>query len=180
MLTKIYKNFLKNLKNLIKIKQENTPYLQSLKANLRPYQREGFEWLCFLKDRGLGGILADDMGLGKTIQVIALLTREKAKQAKIPSLLVVPASLLGNWQSEITKFAPKLQCKILHPSFTQKIHNSEDSFDNHEIILTSYKMACKISWLFDKTWNVLIIDEAQSIKTPEAGLTREIKSLRPI
>jgi non-specific serine/threonine protein kinase len=91
-----------------------------LHAQLRPYQLKGVQWLQTLSRLGLGGCLADDMGLGKTLQVIALLVLEKSRGPVAPSLLVLPASLLGNWQGELKKFAPSLRVKVLHPSLARR------------------------------------------------------------
>ena len=87
----------------------------ALKGTLRPYQRAGTRWMHLLSSLGLGACLADDMGLGKTIQVLSLLLVEQSRAAS-PSLLVAPASLLGNWAAEIEKFAPGLKAAIVHPS----------------------------------------------------------------
>ena len=87
-----------------------------LKAELRPYQETGYSWLRFVVRLGLGACLADDMGLGKTVQVISLLLDLKRDQSKKASLLVVPASLIANWKSELAKFAPSLSFAVAHPS----------------------------------------------------------------
>jgi len=90
--------------------------IQGFKAELRPYQKEGVQWLRFLNRLGLGACLADDMGLGKTVQVLALLSDLKARAVPGPHLLVLPASLLGNWLAEIERFAPQLRTMTVHPS----------------------------------------------------------------
>ena len=89
-----------------------------LKATLRGYQETGVNWLWFLSKLGLGACLADDMGLGKTIQVLALLTSLKKQGAGKPSLLILPASLLANWKSEMARFTPTLRGRFVHPSET--------------------------------------------------------------
>ena len=91
-----------------------------LKATLRKYQETGVGWLWFLSRLGLGACLADDMGLGKTIQVLALLAVLKKQPGAKPSLLVVPASLLANWKSEMQRFTPTLRGKFVHPSETPR------------------------------------------------------------
>ena len=100
------------------------PVGDALRGTLRPYQREGLSWLRFLTALGLGACLADDMGLGKTIQVLALLLCDRrdaaGRQGRAPSLLVVPASLLGNWRSEAARFAPSLKLCFLHPAETDR------------------------------------------------------------
>ncbi len=92
---------------------ERVPGLQ---ATLRPYQRDGVSWLALLARLGLGACLADDMGLGKTLQVLALLLLRRELPGRRPSLLVVPASLLGNWKAEAARFAPGLRLLVAHPS----------------------------------------------------------------
>src|SRR5262249_26597668 len=87
-----------------------------LNAELRPYQRTGYVWLRFVARLGLGACLADEMGLGKTIQVISLLLDLKRDNHKQASLLVVPASLIANWKSELAKFAPGVAAAVVHPS----------------------------------------------------------------
>ena len=152
---------------------------KKLNASLRPYQEDGVKWLRFLSKLGLGGCLADDMGLGKTIQVISLLLLEKEANAEQPSLLVVPASLLGNWEGELKKFSPSLKVKILHRSQCSKneIQDFSQHFATVDLVITSYALAKRIEWLREKSWNILIIDEAQAIKNPSAQQTKTIKSL---
>src|SRR5205807_4788960 len=89
---------------------------RDLQATLRPYQADGVRWLWFMTELGLGACLADDMGLGKTIQVLDLLLQHKRQRpaGQPPSLLIVPASLLGNWRQEIARFAPALQVAFIH------------------------------------------------------------------
>ncbi len=104
------------LKGLRSPEARQEPAPPDLKAELRPYQRTGFAWLRFVARLGLGGCLADDMGLGKTVQVIALLLDLKRDGQKNASLLVVPASLIANWKSELARFAPSLSFAVAHPS----------------------------------------------------------------
>jgi len=93
---------------------------KALHATLRPYQQTGVNWLWLLAQLGLGACLADDMGLGKTMQIISLLLITKKKNTDTPSLLVLPASLLANWQAELSRFAPSLRCLFLHSSQLNK------------------------------------------------------------
>ncbi|PHS16499.1 MAG: ATP-dependent helicase [Blastopirellula sp.] len=156
-----------------------------LKATLREYQETGVNWLSFLSSLGLGGCLADDMGLGKTIQVLALLLmlKKQQKQSK-PSLLVLPASLLGNWQSEIERFAPSLRTCFVHPSQTPKDQlaelaaNPDKMLKNTDVVLTTYGMVLRQSWLLDVNWKLAVLDEAQAIKNPGARQTKAIKQLK--
>ncbi len=152
-----------------------------LHASLRPYQQAGVQWLWWLYNLRLGGCLADDMGLGKTIQVLALLLLIKyhsSEEKKGPSLLVLPASLLGNWQAEIRKFAPDLNFEILHSSVSNsgKTKTVPD-FSQTDLVMTTYAYVSRLPWLSQISWNVVILDEAQAIKNPSAKQTQAIKKL---
>ena len=164
------------------VEEVTTILSQNMNATLRPYQVEGVKWLRFLSKLGLGGCLADDMGLGKTIQIIGMLLLEKyaPSGSYCPSLLVVPASLLGNWESEILKFAPNLKVKILHPSRMSnlEIQSFEKNYDQFDVIITSYSLIRRVSWLEKKQWNSVIADEAQAIKNPNAQQTKSLKAIK--
>lgn len=165
------------LKHLVRPNDIKTvKYKKDFKAKLRPYQKTGLSWLSFMKEMGLGACLADDMGLGKTIQALALLNNVKGKEK---ALLVIPASLIGNWKSEIERFAPKLKYYILHPS-ENKILEKEDleNFAKTDIFITTYGMLLKLEWLKDVEWNTLILDEGQAIKNPSTKQTRAAKALK--
>lgn len=149
-----------------------------LKATLRPYQQTGVRWLWFLNQLGLGGCLADDMGLGKTIQVISLflLLKRDGKKNVPPSLLVVPASLIGNWKSEMERFAPSLRFQIVHPSAgSTPSHGREAPTD---VIITTYGYLGRLPWLSETVWNCIVIDEAQAIKNSGSKQTRAVKALK--
>ena len=162
-----------------------------LQAQLRPYQRQGAHWLWFMNKLGLGACLADDMGLGKTIQVISLLlvlkrgqTAAKGGGAAGPSLLIVPASLIANWKTEIQKFSPSLSVFYAHPSETPNEQLSAAGRDpatalaGRQLVITSYSMAVRLAWLKDRAWNLVILDEAQAIKNAGARQSRAVKELR--
>jgi superfamily II DNA or RNA helicase len=152
-----------------------------LHGTLRPYQRTGAEWLRVLSGLGLGTCLADDMGLGKTIQVLALLLMQKNGTRKQPSLLVAPASLLGNWAAEVEKFAPGLDAVIVHPSAmpADRIRQfSPTQAAEHDLLITSYGSLLRIAALAETDWRFVILDEAQAIKNPNARQTRAAKALR--
>jgi len=138
-----------------------------LKATLRPYQAKGLAWLLFMQRLGLGACLADDMGLGKTLQVIALLVAVKGSLR--PSLIVVPASLVGNWQAELARFAPSL--RVMIPS--KETHAREA-----EVFIATYQFLTRSKALLAMEWNVVVLDEAQAIKNPGALQTQTVKTLR--
>ena len=136
---------------------------KNLKVTLRDYQITGLSWLQFLSQHTLGGILADDMGLGKTLQVLAhLLTEKNNGKLNSPSLIVVPTSLLSNWQSEIQKFTPDLSCLLLVGSNRHQLY---DNLGNFDIAITSYGIMSRDIEVLSKTdFHLLILDEAQTIK----------------
>ena len=150
-----------------------------LKGTLRPYQRTGTGWMHLLSNLGLGACLADDMGLGKTIQVLSLLLIEQA--AAQPSLLIAPASLLGNWAAEIEKFAPGLNAAIVHPSAmpAEQIKQfTPERAAEYDLAITSYGSLLRLPVLAETAWRFVILDEAQAIKNPAARQTRAAKALR--
>ena len=157
--------------------------IQGLKATLREYQKAGVNWLATLSRLGLGACLADDMGLGKTIQVLALLLLLKSRKVEKPSLLVLPASLLANWKSEIERFAPSLRACFVHPSQTGKddlaamAEDPRAGLKGCDVVLTTYGMLLRQSWLRDIEWEIAVLDEAQAIKNPSARQTKAVKQL---
>jgi non-specific serine/threonine protein kinase len=147
-------------------------------ASLRTYQEMGLNWLHLMKTLGLGACLADDMGLGKTVQVIALLNYIRSKKHE-KTLLVVPASLIGNWMNELIKFAPSLKYYVIHPSENKNSKHEDNSFlAEHDLFITTYAMLVKFEWLKDVTWDALILDEAQAIKNPGTKQTRAVKQIK--
>ena len=157
---------------------------RDLNATLRKYQETGVSWLWFLSRLGLGACLADDMGLGKTIQVLALLLVLKKKRTDKPSLLVLPASLLANWKSEMHRFTPTLRAKFIHPSETPKdeltriADNPCKALKDTDIVLTTYGMLLRQRWLQDIAWQLVILDEAQAVKNPASRQTKAVKRLK--
>jgi superfamily II DNA or RNA helicase len=155
----------------------------SFKAKLRPYQERGVAWLSFLDSLKFGMCLADDMGLGKTVQVLALLHSRKSRGEKGASLLVAPASLLANWQSELMRFTPDLKYFIAHPTGQNsggvgpKDGTELDGFD---LVLTTYAMAQRLEWLGSYEWRHVILDEAQAIKNPGTKQTKAVKELKAV
>ncbi len=163
---------------------------RDLRAQLRPYQRDGVRWLHFLTRLGLGACLADDMGLGKTIQTIALLLQLKRESSSLPdqkktlpSLLVAPASLLANWKNEIARFAPGLTACFAHPSETPAAQLKDSAaasglIRGKDLVVTTYALLTRLPWLSDIAWRLVVLDEAQAIKNPAARQTRAVKLLR--
>jgi non-specific serine/threonine protein kinase len=155
---------------------------RALKASLRPYQQEGVNWLRLLSRLGLGACLADDMGLGKTMQVISLLLVERKRLSECPALLVLPASLLTNWQTELARFAPSLRCLFLHRSQHDKktmeaIADDPAALNSIDVVLTTYGTLMRQEWLQQQSWQLLVLDEAQAIKNPSSRQTKAVKQI---
>lgn len=160
----------KKLKAFKSIKKAKVP--NTFKATLRGYQQEGVNWLRFLNEFELGGILADDMGLGKTIQTLACLTIEQNKKTKPeqPNLIVSPTSLVSNWLLEIQKFTPHLKVLALHGADRKQFF---DTLNDYDIVLTSYPLILRDEKiLLQKEFNYIILDEAQFIKNHRAKATK--------
>ncbi|MBI3049210.1 MAG: ATP-dependent helicase [Acidobacteria bacterium] len=155
----------------------------ALKTTLRPYQQAGAQWLYLLSSLGLGACLADDMGLGKTMQVLALLLvlrRQPDERRRRTSVIVAPASLVANWEAEITRFAPTLRTLIAHPAVTpaadlQALDCSR--LAGVDLVITSYGTLVRTPGLVKIPWEVAVLDEAQAIKNPGAKQTRAVKQL---
>lgn len=152
---------------------------KALKAKLRPYQSIGVNWLSQLSQLGLGACLADDMGLGKTLQVIALLVTHQQKKVKTPSLLVLPASLMNNWKSEIERFAPTLRCHFIHPAFLNAEQmKTPQLMKDHHLVVTTYGILSRQAWLLEQSWQLVVLDEAQAIKNPTTKQSKTVKKLK--
>jgi non-specific serine/threonine protein kinase len=155
----------------------------ALNGTLRPYQQVGVRWLYLLAKLGLGACLADDMGLGKTIQILSLLLvlRHQNRDQRQPSLLVAPASLLANWASELERFAPSLNALIAHPSAlpaADLMTLAPGRLQDVDLVITSYGSLLRIPWIAEASWRLVVIDEAQAIKNPNAKQTRIAKKLK--
>lgn len=138
----------------------------TLNATLRPYQQHGLNWLNFLDDFNFGGCLADDMGLGKTLQIIAFILSQREKRGHTTNLVVVPTSLIFNWQNEIEKFAPSLKTHTVYGASRIK---SIREFDRFEVILTSYgTLVSDIGYFKKFNFNYVFFDESQNIKNPQS------------
>ncbi len=149
---------------------------RTLKADLRPYQKDGFSWLVFLHELNSGGILADDMGLGKTIQAIALLLWAKSKYKRKLNLVVAPTSVVPNWEREISKFAPSLKTVVWQgPNRSQRAPELEKA----DVMITSYALLRRDEELLQELdLRYVILDEAQHIKNPMSQTARSAKKLR--
>lgn len=164
------------LKNLLSPKIQDYPLPQGLRATLRNYQKTGFNWLCFLSENRLGGFLADDMGLGKTLQTLALLQHEKEKGTTKPSLVVMPTSLLYNWELEAKKFVPHLQVISYMGSQREQKLPFLHKFD---VIFTSYGIVrMDIETLSKIAFNYVILDESQAIKNPQSYTSQAVSLLK--
>lgn len=149
--------------------------VSSFHATLRTYQENGYQWLFKMSHLGFGACLADDMGLGKTVQMIAFLEYQRVNK-KGSALLIIPASLIGNWQKEIEKFAPEMTYQILHKSDlknAEEIQIREGEF----LYITTYGMAVRLEELKARKWDCLILDEAQAIKNPVTKQTKAVKAI---
>lgn len=149
---------------------------ETLNAGLRAYQHDGVNWLNFLDDFNFGACLADDMGLGKTIQIIAFILTQREKQAHNTNLVVVPASLIFNWQAEVAKFAPSIKIRTIYGADRLKdIHE----FDQYELILTSYgTLLADIRFLKAYRFNYVFLDESQNIKNPDSQRYKAVRLLQ--
>jgi superfamily II DNA or RNA helicase len=158
---------------------EVQPVPDGFQAELRPYQQEGFNWLSFLFDSGLGGILADDMGLGKTIQTLALICRAVAgPRGSAPFLVVAPTSVVGNWKSEAARFAPHLKVLTVNETSTRRGVSIADLAGECDIVVTSYALfRLEFDSYEEQEWAGLILDEAQFVKNHQSLGFKNAKKL---
>lgn len=155
------------------IENYNAP-LPNLNANLRSYQEYGYKWLCYLTDNHLGGCLADDMGLGKTLQAIALITKIHSQRKGKKTLVVMPKSLIYNWESEIQKFSPSLKTGIYYGNTREA-----SVFRECEVILTTYgTVRNDIEKIKRYRFELVILDESQNIKNVNAQTTKAVMLLK--
>ncbi|MDJ1491728.1 DEAD/DEAH box helicase [Cytophagaceae bacterium DM2B3-1] len=154
---------------------EDQPMPQGFVGELRPYQKAGYNWMHFLKKYGFGGCLADDMGLGKTSQALAMLQSQKESNPDQPSLVIVPTSLVYNWELEAKKFTPDL--RVFTYIGTQRDKNVEQ-FNNYDVIITSYGIVrIDIEQLKKYFFNYVILDESQAIKNPGSNVAKAVREL---
>lgn len=148
-----------------------------LQAELRPYQKQGVNWLQFLREYGLNGILADDMGLGKTLQTLTHLLIEKEQgRLTTPALIVAPTSLMHNWLSEAQKFTPDLQVLVLQGKDRK---GDFERIREHDVVLTTYPLIPRdFEVLSGHTYHAIILDEAQNIKNSKSATSKAISLLK--
>jgi SNF2 family DNA or RNA helicase len=163
----------KMLKEFDQIKDVELP--AGINAELRAYQKEGYNWLCFLDRFKWGGILADDMGLGKTLQVITFL-KKVTKKSKKPSLIIVPTTLIFNWQNELEKFCPSMTVLYHYGVSRQK---ETDHFGDYQLVITTYGLVINDIELLEKVdYNYIILDESQAIKNPSSKRFKAVSILK--
>lgn len=152
------------------------PAPKSLQTALRTYQQEGLNWLCFLDDFGFGGCLADDMGLGKTVQVLAFILKQQEEVGRQTNLVVVPTSLIFNWESEIARFTPSLRVLTIHGNSRVR---SSTHFDQYDIILTTYgTLLSDITFMKKFPFRSIFLDESQAIKNPDSKRYKAVRLLQ--
>jgi len=166
-----FTNRLRNINGIAAV-----PPPSGLNATLRPYQQRGLDWLQFLREYQLAGILADDMGLGKTIQALAhLLTEKQQGRLNCPCLVIAPTSLMFNWRQEAERFTPTLKVLTLHGP---QRHERFASITDHDLILTTYPLLSRDQeTLLSHQYHLLILDEAQVIKNPKAQATNIVNKI---
>jgi len=150
---------------------------EGLQASLRDYQLQGLSWLSFLREFGLGGILADDMGLGKTLQTLSLLLALKQRgELTHPALIICPTSLLGNWLAEAARFTPQLRVLQIHGNKRQPLFNALADYD---VIVTSYPLVVRDHKYYQsQPLSAVILDEAQHIKNSGSQAAKAVRLLK--
>ncbi len=165
-----------NLFHINDLLSKEYPVPKQFKGELRPYQLEGYRWMKTHQMAKLGACLADDMGLGKTIQTLCLLQSLKESGEGLPHLLVMPTSLLHNWQLEAKKFTPQLRVLIYNGTAREKL---QAIFHQYDLIVTSFGMVrSDIDWFSQQEFGYIILDESQAIKNPTALITKSVNKLK--
>lgn len=149
---------------------------RGLQATLRPYQHQGVNWLQYLREANLAGILADDMGLGKTLQTLTHLLIEKEQgRLDLPALIVAPVSLMGNWRREAQRFTPDLKVLVLHGADR---HQAADLLAKHDVVIAPYSLLHRDRerWI-NQPWHLVVLDEAQNIKNATSNAAQVVAEL---
>lgn len=180
--TEVFRNqaFKSMIRDMKAVEDSDYEVPEELSGILRPYQKTGFRWLCTLAAMGFGGILADDMGLGKTIQMIAFLIYQKGQEKEhLPGLIVCPASLIYNWQSELEKFAGEaLRAGVLAGSRSERCGLLEE-YRAYDVLITSYDLLKRDMELYENLeFSVQILDEAQNIKNHTTQSAKAVKKVK--
>ncbi len=153
------------------------PVPASVQASLRPYQQQGVNWLQFLREHSLGGILADDMGLGKTLQTLVHIQIEKdAGRLTRPALIIAPVSLMGNWRRETERFCPQLRALVIHG---KDRHEVVDTISEFDVVIAPYSLLQRDRerWL-EAQWHLVVLDEAQNIKNASTHAAQVVGQLQ--
>ncbi len=159
----------------VTFKTQHSEIPSGLQATLRDYQAEGYQWMQFLAKNDLHGILADDMGLGKTMQSLTHILAEKDKGNTLPNLVIAPTSVVENWQREAAQFAPSLTTLILQGADR---HRRFAELPHADIVLTSYALIHRdLEFYATQRFHLLILDEAQHIKNPNAQVSHAVRQL---
>jgi len=159
----------------LSLQSKDFPVPKNFKGTLRPYQLDGYRWMRTRQNAGLGACLADDMGLGKTIQTLCLLQSLKEQGEVLPTLLVMPTSLLYNWEMEAKKFTPQLRVLVYSGPQREKLQVQVKKTD---LILCSFGLVrSDIDWFEKQEFSYVILDESQAIKNPQANITKAVQKL---
>lgn len=154
------------------------PVPPDVRAELRPYQRAGYDWLAFLWKHGLGGILADDMGLGKTLQMLTLISHTRADGERRPFLVVAPTSVLSTWRAEAARFVPGLRVAVIDATRARRGTAVADAAASADLVITSYAVLRLDEREFaDVGWAGLVLDEAQFVKNSATKAYRAAQAL---
>ncbi|MDY6807582.1 MAG: SNF2-related protein [Actinomycetota bacterium] len=157
------------------------PAPDSLRAQLRPYQHRGLEWLAYLAAHRIGGVLADDMGLGKTIQVIALICHEKSigtAGSAAPTLIICPMSVVGNWEREIERFAPHLRVVVHHGTSRAGRATIAEVVAGADVVLSTFAIVTRDREILGtRRWRRVVVDEAQHLKNVATKAAKAVRGL---
>lgn len=154
------------------------PVPSAVRAELRPYQREGLSWLAFLWRHRLGGVLADDMGLGKTLQLLALIAHAREGGEQRPVLVVAPTSVLATWAAEAARFVPDLTVRVVDATSAKRGESVASVAGQADLVITSYTLVRLDAAEFTAVpWAFVVLDEAQFVKNPATKLHRVVREL---
>ncbi|MGW8432640.1 DEAD/DEAH box helicase [Curtobacterium citreum] len=157
----------------------DVPVPDTVHAELRPYQHAGYAWLRFLREHGIGGVLADDMGLGKTLQVLAMIAAARRDEPDAPPFLVVaPTSVVGNWADEAARFVPSLTVTTVTATSLKDPARVSRAAAASDVVVTSYALLRLDAAEYRETrWSALVLDEAQFVKNPQSQTHRAAAEL---